>query len=325
MNPDVFSFNHNGVTMAAEKVIVEDGSAKLLVPRLLNGAQTITSVAKFVADNSQKQIFKANASRLEQVQVLAKIIEDDPSSPFVTTVTICNNRQNPVEAWNLRANDEIQCDLHDKLREEAHVFYARQERAFENTSEDELLAMGVDLSKSINIRPLAQTFLAIQGEIGRMSKLPEVFENQNQYMETFRKSYLEADARKLVLTYKVYLAIRSPMDHLENQLAQKWSTAVLRARNLIWALLIQGVLNDAHVRDLVDQYGDNLTVPWEFRDYLRKMAGSKVKKLFLYILANKDYAGQIEHEKYDFLRSKVAFQRCMDHAYKEFHWTKKSL
>jgi hypothetical protein len=324
-NPDVFSFNHNGITMAAEKVTLDDSSARLLVPRLLNGAQTITSVAKFVDENSTKSDFKANATLLEEIRVLAKIIEYDPSSPFVTTVTICNNRQNPVEPWNLRANDEIQCNLHDKLREEAQVFYARQERAFESMGEDELLAMGVDLSRGIGIRPLAQTFAAIQGEIGRMSKLPDVFENQKQYEDTFRKTYLDADARKIVLTYKVYLAIRSPMDHVEQLAAAKWSTPIRRARNLIWALLIQGILNDPHLGDLLEEYGCNLSVPWEFRDYLRKLAGSKVRKILFSVLTHKDYADRVEKEKYDFLRSKETFQRCMDYAYKEYHWTKKFL
>jgi hypothetical protein len=192
-------------------------------------------------------------------------------------------------------------------------------------SEDELMAMGVDLSRGISIRPLAQTFSAIQGEIGRVSKLPDVFENQTQYDETFRKSYLDADARKIVLTYKVYLAIRTPMDHVESLMAAKWSTPSRRARNLIWALIIQGILNDPHLADLLEQYGHNLAVPWEFRDYLRKLAGSKVKKILFHILTHKDYADQLEKEKYDFLRSKKTFQRCMDYAYKEFHWTKKSL
>jgi hypothetical protein len=324
-NPEVFSFNHNGVTLAAEKITLDNATARLLVPRLLNGAQTITSVTKFVDENSDKPDFKANGSRLEEIQVLAKIIEHDPSSTFVTTVTICNNRQNPVEPWNLRANDRIQCEIQDKLREEAQVFYARQERAFENMSEDELLAIGVDPSRGIGIRPLAQTFLATQGEIGRMSNLPEVFENQKQYDETFRQSYLHADARKIVMTYKVYLAIRSPMDHVEHLVAQKWSTPIRRARNLIWALIIQAMLNDPHVADLLENYGCDLSVPWEFRDYLRKLVGSKVKKILFQILSHGDYSDRLEQEKYDFLRSKETFQRCMDYAYKEFHWSKKSL
>lgn len=35
--PDVFAFNHNGVTLAAEQLIFEDGHAIIKVPRLLNG------------------------------------------------------------------------------------------------------------------------------------------------------------------------------------------------------------------------------------------------------------------------------------------------
>ncbi len=199
---DVFPFNHNGVALAAKKVTLDHGTAVLTVPRLLNGAQTITSVKVFIEANQKHLASEANRKKLEEIHVLAKIIEHDPNSDFFTNVTICNNRQNPVEPWDLRANDRIQCDLEDKFREEAKVFYSRQENAFENMSEDELESMGVDGSNDIRIRPLAQTFLAAQGEIGRMSKLPDVFEVQKQYEETFRKSYLDADARKIILAYK---------------------------------------------------------------------------------------------------------------------------
>jgi hypothetical protein len=324
-SPDVFPFHHNGVTLAAERILLQDGTAKLVIPRLLNGAQTIMSLKKFVEDNSDKAAFKAGADRLESICVLAKIVEDNPSSKFVTAVTICNNRQNPVDPWNLRANDQIQCDLEDKLRENGHVYYARQERAFENMSADELLAMNVDPSRGIRICPLAQTFLAVQGEIARMSKLPDVFEEQKQYEDTFRKSYLDADERKIVLTYKVYLMIRAPMGHLEEVVAQKWGTPIRRGRNLIWALLIQGMLNDSGLPDLLDKFGGDLNRPWEFRDYLKKLASSKVKKILLHILNHRDYADRLEREKYDFLRSKETYQRCMEYAYKEFGWVKKNL
>jgi hypothetical protein len=51
LSPDLFPFNHNGVTLAAEQVTFEDGYAVARVPRLLNGAQTITSVHRFLEDN----------------------------------------------------------------------------------------------------------------------------------------------------------------------------------------------------------------------------------------------------------------------------------
>ena len=194
--PDVFAFNHNGVTLAAEQLSFENGHAVVKVPRLLNGAQTVSSFDKFVTDNDGNPAIEGPTSALGAVKVLAKIVVDDPSSDFVTGVTICNNRQNPVEPWNLRANDRIQCDLHDKLAEEGKVLYSRQENAFRNYSFEDLDDMGVDTSRDMRIRPLAQTFLAVQGEIARMSQLPEVFENQKWYDDTFKESYLQCDARR---------------------------------------------------------------------------------------------------------------------------------
>jgi hypothetical protein len=68
---------------------------------------------------------------------LCKIIsraKDD----FVTRVTINNNRQNPVEPWNLRANDTIQLELQDKFADELKLYYERQENAFDQLSVDDL-------------------------------------------------------------------------------------------------------------------------------------------------------------------------------------------
>lgn len=135
-SPEVFAFNHNGITLAAEQVVFKDGQAVIRVPRLLNGAQTVTSIAKFLKDNEGSPIIKANQRAIESIRVLAKIVECDPQSDFVTNVTICNNRQNPVDPWNLRANDRIQCDLQDKLKEEVGIFYSRQENTFNNLSDN---------------------------------------------------------------------------------------------------------------------------------------------------------------------------------------------
>ena len=178
---DTFCFNHNGITLAAEQLMPQDGHAVVRVPRLLNGAQTITSLAQFLQDNEDNPLLKTNGGVLENIRVMAKIVIDDPFSDFVTNVTICNNRQNPVEPWNLRANDRIQCDLHDKFREDLAIFYSRHENAFRSYSVDELEEMGYESPQDIRIRPLAQTFLAVQGEIKKTNELPDVFENQKFY------------------------------------------------------------------------------------------------------------------------------------------------
>jgi hypothetical protein len=322
--PDLFAFNHNGVAIAAQKIEINGGGvARLICPRLLNGAQTLSSLKVFLEKNPEA--LTKHSDTLHSIRVLAKIVEDNPNSPFITNVTICNNQQNPVLAWNLRANDLIQCDLEDKLVTQGHVLYERQENAMENYSEEELEAMGVDTSRAIRIKHLAQTFLAMQGEIVRMSKLPDVFEIQKQYVDTFRQSYLGANVRRIVLAYKVYLLLSPALARIEEQLPEKWMPAFGKARNLCWALLLQGIFNDPHFQDLLQQHGGDLRKTWEFKDYLRKVASARVLPILKAILSHKDYAPAIKLGKFEFLRTKNVFDRGMDLAGKMFGWTKRSI
>jgi hypothetical protein len=324
VKPEVFAFNHNGVTLAAEQLTFEDGQAVIKVPRLLNGAQTVASVDKFLTEQQGNPTIESNAALLESVKVLAKVVVDDPSSVFVTNVTICNNRQNPVEPWNLRANDRIQCDLQDRLKD-VGVFYSRHENAFQNHSLEDLEKLGVDTARDIRIRLLAQTFLAVQGEITRMSKLPDVFENQKWYEDTFRESYLQCDARKIVVAYKVQLVLRDPLQRLVERSSQKLAHAVERARNLVWALLIQGVLNDPKLAEVLDDYGTNLKREASFREYLRTLASSRLHPILKEVLGRDEYKERLENERYDFLRTKDLFNQCKDAAADKFGWIKKSL
>ncbi len=296
--PEVFAFNHNGITLAAEQVVFNDGQAIIKVPRLLNGAQTVTSVAKFLKDNETAPALKANQQSLELVRVLAKVVVCDPQSEFVTNVAICNNRQNPVDPWNLRANDRIQCDLQDKLKEEAGIFYSRQENAFSNLSDAERQEMGIEDSRDIRIKPLAQTFCAIQGEIDRLSRLSEIFENPKYYEDTFRVSYLKCDARKIVLAYKVHLVLNSPMQRLDERAPGKLAYPISRARNLVWALLIQGLLNDPKLQDNLERFGYTLAKETDYRELLKGIASGKVLPILKQVLANEGYQKKIDEEKY---------------------------
>lgn len=326
-SPELFTFNHNGVTLAAEHIDFsgEGNAATVNVPRLLNGAQTLTSLATFLEDNDGHPAVKADGGAvLEAIKVLAKVVIDDPFSDFVTNVTVCNNRQNPVEPWNLRANDRIQCDLQDRFREELDppVFYSRQENAFQNLSGDEAEDYQ---DREIRIRPLAQTFLAVQGEITKMSKLPEVFDHQKTYEDTFRPSYLQADVRRVILAYKVGLVMNGPMDRLWDRAAQKHQTAVGKARNLVWALLIQGILNDGKLSELLNEYGTTMNKEANFREALKELASSRILPILRDLFYDKASEERLSQEKYDFLRTKETFKRCMDIAYDKYKWTKRSI
>ena len=85
-------------------------------------------------------------------------------------VAINNNRQNPVKPWNLHANDMIQLELQDKLREDLGLYYERQEQAFSNLTPEDLEEMEIQEGKALELLKLAQTFLASDGELDRMSR-----------------------------------------------------------------------------------------------------------------------------------------------------------
>ncbi len=326
MSPELFAFNHNGITLAVEKVDFNDDNLILHSPNLLNGAQTISSYHRFIEENANNQILKQNHDILNQIYVLAKVVECDLNKDldFVTTVTISNNRQNPVDPWNLRANDKIQCDLQDKLKE-AGIFYSRQENAFSHYSQTELEDMEVDISKDIRIKPLAQTFLAIQGEVDKMSRLTEIFENQNYYASTFRDSYLHSDSRKIILCYKVHYMLSGCMKKIEERAASKYAYPISRTKNLVWAMLIQGLLNDPKLSEFLEKYTHDLKKQYDFSDILKNLAANKILQILRELFEDKDIKEKIEEEKYSFLRNKVIFKKCMDLAYDKYNWIKKSI
>lgn len=323
-DPSVFAFRHNGVTLAAERVDVDGATLTLHVPRLLNGAQTVSTLARFVEQHSENPTFHQKRSRLEAVQVLAKVVADEPSSDFVTQVTISNNQQNPVHPWALRAMDQRQVDLADKFREEVGIYYSRQEGSFESLSDEEREELGIESSHDIRIRPLAQTFLAVQGDVANMRRLPEVFESQKLYEATFKTSYLNVDARGIVLGYKIGLMLGRAIAELRAVLPRRLELAASPAKNLSWALLVQGVLNDRRHAELLEEFGGTLSKEARYGDLLKQIARTRVAPLVKKLSASPAYRAKAADGRFEFLRTSEAFKRAMDSARSDYAWTKRS-
>ena len=141
-DPKVFAFNHNGVTLFAEALCSGEGQFKITEPRLLNGAQTVTTLSRFLKANEGNKILTERRDVLQQIHVMCRIVTD-AAPEFVTSVTINNNRQNPVDPWSLHANDMIQLEIQDKFRDDLGIYYERQEKAFENFSDEDLEERGI--------------------------------------------------------------------------------------------------------------------------------------------------------------------------------------
>jgi hypothetical protein len=73
----------------------------------------------------------------------------------------------------------------------------------------------------------------------------------------FHQNRLKADSRKIVLCYKVQFRLRRLVNDIVDKGANKYAY-VQRARNLLWALLCQAILNDAKLQERADDFGRGL-------------------------------------------------------------------
>jgi hypothetical protein len=321
--PDVFAFNHNGVTLSAEALKRTDAGWRITEPRLLNGAQTVTSYGRFLKNNEGNARLAQRREAAEALAVLCRIVTG-ASQDFVTTVTVNNNRQNWVKPWNLRANDMIQLELQEKFRDDLNVYYERQENAFENLSDEELEDLGVVPGRAIELFKLGQTFLVVDGDLDKVNRYKEVFEDDKMYSVVFSEARKKADSRKIVLCYKAERRLKQFMRDIQ-EMGQRKYEFVRRARNLLWALLCQGMLNDPKVEAKAERWGGTLSVESDYVDWVSGLAKTNVRMIIGDLVADKQYAGKVAEQNYNFLRTNAAFERAMEHAYHRYKWTKKGL
>jgi len=321
--PEVFSFNHNGITMFAEKLEPLNGTFRLTEPRLLNGAQTVTTLDGFLSKNKENPKLEGGRQALESLKVLCKIITN-ASQEFVTGVTINNNRQNPIEPWNLRANDLLQLELEDKFRSELGIYYERQEKSFEQLNYDELEESGIREMKAIQMVKLAQTFLMTDGAIDRVTRMRQVFEEDRYYEHVFNKDRLRVDSRYIVLCYKVQWRLTKLARDVEQKAINKY-WFISRARHLLWALLCQGILNDPRLNEFAEWYGTTMTMAADYTEYLVRIATGHCRLLLGDLVKHPDYVERVQASDPAFLKTNRAFERCMEFAYERYRWVHKKL
>jgi hypothetical protein len=322
-SPLAFSFNHNGITLSAEELKQTDSGWRITEPRLLNGAQTITSFARFLKGNENNPKLSEHRETLEAMNVLCRVITD-ASPEFVTSVTISNNRQNWVKPWNLRANDMIQLELQEKFRDDLNLYYERQEKAFENLSDEDLEEMGIVPGRAIELFKLGRTFLVVDGNLDKLNRYPEVFEDDKMYGQVFSEARKKADSRKIVLCYKAERRLNQFIrDILE--MGQKKYAFVKKGRNLLWALLCQGILNDPKLDQRAEQWGQTLSVESDFVEWLSGVATTRCRMILKDLIEDKQYADKVEEGNFNFFRTNATYKRAMVFGYNRFKWVERTL
>ena len=323
VDPAAFAFNHNGVTLFAEMIEGADGHYRITEPRLLNGAQTLGSFDAFIGSHRDAAILAQAADRIDAIRVMCKVIAQSDQD-FVTTVTICNNRQNPVASWNLRANDMIQLQLADRFREELGLFYERQENAFAAFSDEELQEKGLQTGGAVELVRLAQTFLVADGSIDKLSRMTEVFENDRSYEQVFLPARLNADFRAICLCYKLQFKLRLLVQSIVER-GQNRYAYVPRARPLLWALMCQAMMNHSEFDVYAESYGNDLRHTQPLMEWWYALASNSCRLIFRDLVNLPENEDRVREGNFSFLRTNATFERAMEIARKRNRWIHKRL
>ena len=122
--PDEFFYLNNGITALADQVEAPQGTKankrlRLRGLSVINGAQTISSAAEFVAQNPLCDISNA--------KVLVTIIKADSEGKFGRSVTRARNHQNPVSTGSFASLDPRQEELRRELAYLGYSYHYRPE------------------------------------------------------------------------------------------------------------------------------------------------------------------------------------------------------
>jgi hypothetical protein len=174
------------------------------------------------------------------------------------------------------------------------------------------------------MRRLAQTFLAIQGEVDRLYRLRLIFESDNIYRDVFREAYLKKDVKKMILAYKVLLRTLAVARDITDRFTEKYHW-LPKATGLLGALLIQSLLNDEKAAEWTETYGSSLKIENDFVELLKDLASRKVRPILAAYTSLPKEAEMLQTMNFTFLRTKGAFQRCMEIGAEKHNWKKLGL
>jgi hypothetical protein len=180
--PSYFTAYHVGVTLVATHCErAEDDAVQLENPCVINGCQSISTAHTFWGQRHRANDV-AGLERLGQVTVLAKVVVR-PTEEHSHEISNSNNRQNPIESWQLFCNDPIHIQLEAALRG-IDIFYERQKGRYAN-----LKPVGFDRSNKTFITPMdlgAAVTLAV-GDLKHAAHPRKIFDDKATHDALFTK------------------------------------------------------------------------------------------------------------------------------------------
>jgi hypothetical protein len=162
------------------------------------------------------------------------------------------------------------------------------------------------------------------GDVDKLSRFPEIFEDDRIYSQVFHRGRLRADSRKIILCYKIQFRLRRLVNDIVDKGTNKYAY-VQRARNLLWALLCQAILNDPDLEGYAEEFGNGLSLEAQYTDWLSSMATTRCRFLLSDLVSDKTYVAKATEGNFSFMRTNAAYKRSMEFAYRRWKWVEKRL
>jgi hypothetical protein len=207
LSPNIFPFYHIGVTVAASASTAEDGGLlNLEAPSIINGCQTIS-----IANEYLRRLERANneeaLARFKQIRVIAKVVVGTTNEEL-KEITNANNRQNPIENWQLFSNEPIHIEIEMTLKD-CGVFYERQKGKFDSVMKNADNAKYYFNTNGayIKVVDLGQVIASAKGQLKWAAKPSDIFLNKENHDRVFDRS-IPKHPRDIVFCSNLQKAIR---------------------------------------------------------------------------------------------------------------------
>ena len=84
-----------------------------------------------------------------------------------------------------------------------------------------------------------------------------------------------------------------------------------RARNLLWALLCPGILNDPKLEERAESFGHGLSLEAQYTEWLSMLATTRCRFVLSDLVSDKAYAAKVAEGNFSFMRTNAAYKRAL--------------
>ena len=212
LEPNIFPFYHTGITLTVGEVRDPGGSELLLeTPNVINGCQTINIAARYLTRLKKEKGAEERIARFNRIPVLAKLVTA-ANEDQIREIANCNNRQNPIESWQLFSNDPIHVRLEEALAD-VGVFYERQKGKFD--AEMGLVANQARYSRTngtkITVEDLGQIVALARRTLQLAAKPSDIYSSKEVHDSIF-DSRLPDKVHDAIWAFNARKAVRRGLD-----------------------------------------------------------------------------------------------------------------